>query len=333
MSNNRRFLTLLVLILGLVAFTAACQSEPDAPPVIGFSYGLDDSPLYDAVRAPLLAEAERLGFEVVEGAAASNCEKQLADIDNMIASGVDAVAFLFLCPGGYDDQIARAHEADIKVVCYLWDHPDCDGVILENSEQPGAIISEAAIDWYENEYTGSPEEFSWAIYGCSFAPPNIQMRTDIPKAAIMDVVGVEPLEAECVLAPQPALDATTELLQADPNLNMVISLVDSGTFGAYQALEQFPGVDTSNVFLAGVDGEPAAVELIRDGGGTGAMYKMSAAIDFEALGFAVVRVSKAAMEGDESGTVFNASYVKLGIEDPDFAGEWYDRVFSKYFAE
>ena len=298
--------------------------------MIGFAYGLEHVPIYQNVLAPALAEAERLGFEIVEGAAGGQCEAQLADIDNMIASGVDAVVVLSMCPGGYDAQFAAAHAAGIAVVTYLWDHPEADGRILLADEVPGELISDRAIEWYDNEYVGAPEDFAWIAHGCSFAPPGIQLRTNIPKERITAHTGVEPIETECALAPQPALDATLEILQVEPGINMAIGLTESAALGSYAAFEQADGFDRTNVFLAGVDGELPAIELIANGGGTDGMYTMSAALDLEAVGFAVVRVSQAAIEGDDQNTTFQTRHLTVSIDDTAFAAAWFDRVFGAY---
>ena len=315
---------------GEMAEGAEGEGAEDEGGVIGFSYGLENVPIYQNVLAPALAEAERSGFEIVEGAAEGNCEAQLADIDNMIASGVDAVVVLSLCPEGYDAQIAAAQAAGAAFVTYLWDHPDADGRILLADEVPGELISDRAIEWFDNEYQGAPEDFAWILHGCSFAPPGIQLRTEIPKERVTAHTGVEPIETICALDPQTSLDATLEILQAEPGVNMAIGLTESAALGSYAAFEQADGFDTSNVFIAGVDGELPAVELIAGGGGTGGMYTMSAALDLEAVGFAVVQVSKAAIEGDTANTTFQTRHVSLSIDDTDTAAAWFDRVFSAY---
>lgn len=309
------------------------EEEVDGPAeeiVIGFAYGLDDAPIYQNVLAPAQVRATDVGAIIVEGAAASNCEAQLADIDNMIASGVDAVVMLNLCPGGYDTQIQSAQAAGIAVVTYLWDHPDADGRILLSDEVPGEMLADAVIDWYDDEFTGGADEFSWLLHSCSFAPPNIQLRTDIPKERVTAHTGVEPVEVDCALAPQPSLDATLEVLQADPGIDVVIGLVDGAALGSYAAFEQTDGVDRSNVFIAGVDGELPAIELIADGGGTDGMYALSAALDLEAVGFAVVDVAVAAATGDADGALFQTRHVPISTDDVDQAAAWFDRVFAAY---
>ncbi|MEM8924430.1 MAG: substrate-binding domain-containing protein [Actinomycetota bacterium] len=309
------------------------EEEVDGPAeeiVIGFAYGLDDAPIYQNVLAPAQVRATDVGAIIVEGAAASNCEAQLADIDNMIASGVDAVVMLNLCPGGYDTQIQSAQAAGIAVVTYLWDHPDADGRILLSDEVPGEMLADAVIDWYDDEFTGGADEFSWLLHSCSFAPPNIQLRTDIPKERVTAHTGVEPVEVDCALAPQPSLDATLEVLQADPGIDVVVGLVDGAALGSYAAFEQTDGVDRSNVFIAGVDGELPAIELIADGGGTDGMYALSAALDLEAVGFAVVDVAVAAATGDADGALFQTRHVPISTDDVDQAAAGFDRVFAAY---
>jgi ribose transport system substrate-binding protein len=298
--------------------------------VIGFAYGFENVPIYQNVLAPALAEAERLGFEIVEGSAQGDCEAQLADIDNMIASGVDAIVVLSMCPGGYDAQFGAAQAAGIAVVTYLWDHPDADGRILLADNIPGTLIADRAIEWIDNEYQGALEDFSWLVHGCPPAPPGIQLRTSIPIERITAHTGVEPIETFCALDPISSLDATQEVLQVDPGINMVIGITESAALGSYAAFEQTDGFDTGNVFIAGVDGELPAIELIANGGGTDGMYTMSAALDLEAVGFAVVRVSQAAITGDQANSTFQTRHLTISIDDVDTAQVWLERVFASY---
>lgn len=310
------------------------EPEPTDTPsvggVIGFAYGFENVPIYQNVLAPAFAEAARLGYEIVEGSAHGDCETQLANIDNMISSGVDAVVVLAMCPGGYDAQIAAAQAAGIPFVTYLWDHPDADGRILLADEIPGTIIADRAIEWIDNEYEGALEDFSWLVHGCPAAPPGIQLRTSIPIERITAHTGVEPVETFCALDPISSLDATQETLQLDPGINMVIGITESAALGSYAAFEQTAGFDTGNVFIAGVDGELPAIELIANGGGTGGMYTMSAALDLEAVGFAVVRVSHAAITGDEANATFQTRHVVISIDDVEIAQAWLERVFAAY---
>lgn len=308
----------------------AAEPEPETGGVIGFAYGFENVPIYQNVLAPALAEAERLGFEIIEGSAMGDCEAQLADIDNMIASGVDSIVVLSMCPGGYDAHFAAAQAAGIAVVTYLWDHPDADGRILLADEIPGTIISDRAIEWIDNEYQGALEDFSWIVHTCPPAPPGIQLRTSIPIERITAHTGIAPVETFCALDPISSLDVTLEALQVDPGINMVIGITESSALGSYAAFEQTDGFDTGNVFIAGVDGELPAIELIANGGGTGGMYTMSAALDLEAVGFAVVRVSQAAITGDEANSTFQTRHLPISIDDTETAQAWFDRVFSAY---
>ena len=304
--------------------------EPETGGVIGFAYGFENVPIYQNVLAPAFAEAERLGYEIVEGSAMGDCDTQLANIDNMISTGVDAIVVLSMCPGGYDAHIAAAQAAGIPFVTYLWDHPDADGRILLADEIPGTIIADRAIEWIDNTYQGAPEDFSWLVHECPPAPPGIQLRTSIPIERITAHTGIDPVTSFCALDPISSLDVTLEALQADPGINMVIGITESSALGSYSAFEQTDGFDTGNVFIAGVDGERPAIELIANGGGTGGMYTMSAALDLEAVGFAVVRVSHAAITGDEANSTFQTRHVAISIDDTDTAQAWFDRVFSAY---
>jgi ribose transport system substrate-binding protein len=61
-----------------------------------------------------------------------------------------------------------------------------------------------------------------------------------------------------------SLQATQDALQANPDVDAILSNADQQTFGAQLALEQ-AGIDPSSVYLTGAGGAREAVKAVRDG--------------------------------------------------------------------
>lgn len=262
-------------LLSAGAVVAPAQAINGADPVqapiknwkLGFSFGLDDTPIYDLVLTPAKKKARQLGVTLVEGNAKSKCETQIQDIRSMITSGVKAVTFLGLCGDGaaYDQVVAEGRKAKVVMVSYAFKHPRANGSIVFNDKQAGNAMAKDAIAWAKTKFKGKYKNFSWGILECSFAPPSIQERYKIPKREIRKATGKRPLTADCQNDPASAQKTVETWLQKDPGLDMVLGFVDSAAVGAYQAFKQ-AGAKKGSVYVAGIDGDNEVLELLRKGG-------------------------------------------------------------------
>ena len=94
--------TAILTTLGLVgAFSAAAMAD-GLPKLavkktykVGFAQTESNNPWRLAQTASMKAEAEKLGWQLVYTDAAGSAAKQVADVNSMIAQGVDAI---FLSP-------------------------------------------------------------------------------------------------------------------------------------------------------------------------------------------------------------------------------------------
>jgi ribose transport system substrate-binding protein len=277
--NKKRLLARIIATTSAGALVAAGAlaapaqaSNPQAPITgwkLGFSFGLDDTPIYSLVLTPAQKRADQLGVTLVEGSAKSKCETQVQNIRDMISSGVKAVTFLGLCGdgAGYDQVVAEGRAKGVTMVSYAFKHPGANGSITFNDKQAGTKMSTDAIKWAKAKFGAAKyKNFSWGLLECSFAPPSIQERFKIPKAMIAKATGKAPLTADCQNDPASAQKTVETWLQKDPGLDMVLGFVDSAAVGAYQAYKQ-AGAKKGSVYVAGIDGDNEVLELLRKGGG------------------------------------------------------------------
>ncbi len=122
-----------------------------------------------------------------------------------------------------------------------------------------------------------------------------------------------------------SLTAVSNLLQANKDINGILSNADQQTLGAQIALEN-AGIDPSSVFLTGGGGTTEAVQAVRDGKWTNDFLNFPVS-----MGEAALEQAVNALRGEEVEPVVDAdSLVDLGPiatkEDldaaPDFTGEW-----------
>ena len=292
---------------------------------IAFSYGNESAGIYPIVANPARIEAEARGYEFLEGSANGDCDVQVQDVENFVAQEVDAIVVLPLCgPEPLTPVLEEADAAGITVVGYSTEVPGGDGAIVYQNVAGAEAVAAEAIRWFTEDYTGDPENFTWALFTYDQCGTACTDRTDPIRAAIVEATGVEPLEAESVDETS-GLEATETFLQQEPDLAMVIGINDAGALGAYQAMQQAiaDGRDPESIFVGGMDGQIEALELIADGGGENGIYRASGALILDDLGRAVADLPADLLEGGEE-SILELPYEVITPADPERAQEIVD---------
>lgn len=311
-----------VVVTSIVEVEATTTTtEPESKGTIGFSYGNEGAGIYPIVARPAALEAERRGYDWVEGAANLDCDQQVQDIEGFIAQGVQAIVFLPLCGiEPYENVVQQAKDAGIVVVGYSTAIPGGDSSIVYANVDGARALAAEVLRWAQEDYTGDPDEISWAIFTFDQCGTACTDRTDPIKAILEEEFGPG-LEAESVAA-DTGLEATETFLQQDPGLNIVIGINDSGALGARQAfLAQIEseGRDPGEIFVAGMDGEIEALEII-GAGDPNEIYRASAALLLDQLGQAVADLPANILEGQPS-TSLVLNYVIITPEQADLAND------------
>jgi ribose transport system substrate-binding protein len=273
---------------------------------IAFSYGNESAGIYPIVAKPAAAQAESRGFTFLEGSANGDCDKQVQDLENFVTQQVSAIVVLPIC--GVEPVtpvLAQAKEAGITIVGYSQPVPSGDGAIVYQNVAGAEALAQNAIDWYNSDFTGDKKDFKWVLYTYDQCGQPCTDRTDPIRAAITEATGVEPYEAESV-AEDTGQEALETLLQKDPSIDMVIGINDAGALGAYQAMAALVkdgSREASEIYIAGMDGQTEALELIANGGGEGGIYRASGALILDDLGRAVADLPIDILQGQGASTL------------------------------
>ena len=122
-----------------------------------------------------------------------------------------------------------------------------------------------------------------------------------------------------------SLSAVANVLQANPDLNVILSNADQQTSGAQVALEN-AGIDPKSVFLTGGGGTKDAVKAVRDG-----IWKedyvnfpvsMGAAAMEQLYNAITGKTVKPVVNSDELGDTEAYATKETLDKTPDFTGEW-----------
>lgn len=229
-----------------------------------------------------LAEADKRGYEVLQSFSGMDPQKQLAEVNTWLAQGFDALVVLSLDANAMAPIVARVHEQNALFISYANRIEGEDGYIKWADREAGALLGAHAAKHIKEKLGGSAE------VGFLTAT-NIQVVTDriesTREAILAELPDTKFFEATALSAPD-ALKATQSLLQAHPEMKIVICCTDDGALGARSAYQN-SGLGPDNVLIAGFDGAKQNLELVK---ARDPYLQVSMALDIGAIGRRVIDI-------------------------------------------
>ena len=129
--------------------SAAAQDATPVPIQGQIAFGQPDrtADVYKPLIAGAKLEGQARGYEVLESFAEGRADKQIAEINNWIGSGVKAMTILPLDEKAMQPAIEKAHAAGIVFVSYSDIIPNADGYTVFDSVQGGEMVGEWVGNW------------------------------------------------------------------------------------------------------------------------------------------------------------------------------------------
>jgi ribose transport system substrate-binding protein len=256
------FVAAVLAALGLSVALAQDATEEPAPlndKLVGLSSPIEVE-ILNEFYADMKVEGDlpqnQVSFAVVD--AGGDAIKQFGDIEAMIAQDYDGIFFLVLTPEGMDDLVARAIEQGTCV--FNHSASPITGVtqnVVLDQYNTAYQVGVAAGEWINEHYNGVTEI---GIMG-NRADPQLAERTRGLKEGVMatapgsSIVGE--VEANTV---DLGSAGTANLLQAHPDIRVILSFGDDAGLGAYTAATEAGFTDGDEFFIGSADG----TQLVRD---------------------------------------------------------------------
>ncbi|MBG1232504.1 ABC transporter substrate-binding protein [Aestuariivirga litoralis] len=268
---TRRTALFSALALAVAGSTAAKAELPKLAKKdkykVGFAQTESNNPWRLAQTASMKAEAEKLGWQLVYTDAAGSAAKQVADVNSMIAQGVDAIFLspreekplipavmaakkagipLFLIDRGVDATLAKAGEDYVTFIGsdFLLEGKTAGEALVKLTGGKGTII----------ELEGSTGS----------SPANDRKKgfdEVIAKNPGMKIVASQSGD----FARDKGRQVAEALLQAHPEANIVYAHNDEMAIGAIAAIEAAGKVPGKDITVVSIDGEKDALQMIIDG--------------------------------------------------------------------
>jgi len=217
--------------------TAEANCEDIDLASVGYSPLTMEFDYFQFIEQGMAEIAEQCDVEVVTADPGVDATKQVSDIENMVAGGVSAVAIYSVDPVAVLTAVDTARAADVVVVAAVSAFEDADVYVgisdydfgyLEGL-QAGPILLERKPD---------QETYKVALFNADSLGPNLLDR----KQGLIDGLSETVTNFEIVAdveawAEDTALDAGETILQAHPDLDLILTVNDPGSLGAANAVE------------------------------------------------------------------------------------------------
>jgi ABC-type sugar transport system substrate-binding protein len=265
----------LIGMAGAAAGLSISRAFADVPPLkkkdkykVGFAQTESNNPWRLAQTASMKDEAAKRGCQLVYTDAAGSAAKQVADVNSMIAQGVD---FIFLAPREEKPlatAVLNAKKAGIPVLAV---DRDLDQNIAKRGVDYLAFIGSNFIlegqrvgDW-TIEKTGGKGKIIELEGTIGSSPANDRKKgfDDTIKAKAPGLVLLASQSGD--FARDKGRQVAETLLQAHPDATIIYAHNDEMALGAIAAIEAAGKVPGKDILVVSIDGEKDGLQAIADG--------------------------------------------------------------------
>ena len=256
----------------LLAGTASLAQAADCK--IGVAMYTLSAPYFAAQQAAAIDEGKKAGCEVTTSDGQNDMGKQISDVEDMVAKGVNLLILNPRDPEGLVGAANAATKAGVKVVVMdssINTKADVITQVRSSNDQNGFLVGE----WLAKKMQGKPIKII-LLSGSQGNEVGRDRRLGVFRGLVEGQLVNDGKAGFEVLgqgwgnwATEDGLKATEDLLQAHPDVNVVLAENDSMALGGMKALQAAGKTDV--LVLAAADGQKEALALIKEGkyGATG----------------------------------------------------------------
>lgn len=214
--------------------------------------------------------AEAQGFELVETNANGDAQQQFNDAVNLLSQDIDALILTPIDSQAITPAVVQANEAGIPV--FTLDRGSEGGDITSFVASDNVAAGATAAEWiaeFLTERYGEPRGNVVNLVGLigTTAAADRDQGFKEALAAYPDITIVA--EQEGAFDQERSLNAMTNILQVESEIDAVFGANDDNTIGAVRAIEGagrlVPAGEPGHIAVIGIDGTAQALEAIRAG--------------------------------------------------------------------
>ncbi|UAB72969.1 substrate-binding domain-containing protein [Vibrio sp. SCSIO 43132] len=306
----------LVKLAIVTACLAASPLSYAAKCKIGISMKTLSAPYFAAQEVSAKKHAESLGCEVLSTDAQNNLVKQIADVEDMVSQGIQA---LIINPRDSEALVPAVNAASAEgvkvIVIDSTLNPSANFITLVQSSnsQNGQLVG----GWIAKEMKGKDLKVA-LLSGEKGNEVGKERRLGVIAGIIEGQLKNEGETSIEIVAQgwggwnsEGGLKAMEDILVANPNVNIVLGENDSMVLGAKKAVEAAK-LKGNVLLVAAADGQKEALRLIKSGG-----YGATGLNDPALVASTAVDLAKQAIDGTLPATTGKLTYTKPAVITQD----------------
>lgn len=190
----------------------------------------------------------------------NNASKQIGQIENFIASKVDAIVIHPVDANAVEQVLADARDKGIKV--YSWDEnlENADIVWLIDNYELGKIIGEEAAKWINDVHSGVAEV---AVLDYPQIPILLERGNGIVDAIKEHAPKANIVAQTSAINPTEGMAKTETIFQANPDVQVIAAIGGGGAVGANEAIKA-AGKLTDKIGVFAADATDQELEAIKN---------------------------------------------------------------------
>ena len=242
---------LTVSDISLTSFMPFTAMASDKPVIASIVFQGDQ--FFKSLQQGIRAGAEARGAEVLELNIDGDQAREAQAIDTYISRGVDAIVIAPLSATNSAGPLKRAREAGIKVIALnggLEDKSVANATFSTANYDLGASTGAAAAGFI---YSKLGKKANVGILAfASLLPEQSGARTSGFKTEVKKGNSINVVSEQDAWMPEKAVQVVTDMLTANPDINVLFAANEGGTVGAMQAVRN--AGKAGKVFVFGIDG-------------------------------------------------------------------------------
>ncbi|MTI61233.1 MAG: sugar ABC transporter substrate-binding protein [Firmicutes bacterium] len=227
-----------------------------------FRVGMTVQDLSNQIWAATAAELKKIikaeGGEFIVVDSSNNAGQQVNQIENFIASGVDALIVHPVEKNSVEKPLARARENGVKVFCWDEKIENADLCWLIDNYKIGQMVGKYAADWI-NEKLGGKAEVGILNY------PQMEILlargNGIVDGLKENAPGAEIVAESSAINPVEGINKTETFLQAHPDMKVICAIGGGGAVGANEGVKA-AGKLSKDFGIFAVDGTDQELEAM-----------------------------------------------------------------------
>lgn len=321
---------ILSLVLSMAVFTACGAAptsektvEPEKPEAsaengqdtekIKIAYTLPDlsNTYFVEVSNGVKARAEELGMDLIIHDGKSDVANQITAFENFIAQGVDAIIVSPLDEKALEPSVKAAKEAGIVVIAANQNVEGSQAFLTVPEYEYGFTIGENAGQWIKDKLNGTAEV---AIFDYPELETIIARGDGIQEGILSVAPDAKIVARQSANNPEKGMAAMENILQAHPDVEVLVCVNDAGALGAYEVIVG-ANKASDRFYIGGLDATQEAIAKIKEG----TIYR--ATVDIQPFESGKMFVDTA-LKVKESGDIAEPIVIPMKIVDANNADEY-----------